>query len=106
VANTARTKRSAQLPLLKDAAIALSQRIGKTKKVVDHNVIEVDLGSLYFWISVWPLVTQCDVWTNMRDRSRKVLNMHWANDGTIGVVIFRRGDWEQVILDRARQDVH
>jgi len=32
----------------------------------------------------------------------KVLNMQWASDGAIEVVSFRRGDWEQVLLDRAK----
>ena len=106
MANTTRTKRSTQLPLLKDAAIALSEKIGVQKKISGHDLIEVDLGSLYYWISPWPLITQFDVWMNTSDNPRKVLNMHWSPDGTIGVLSFRRGDWEQVILDRARQELH
>jgi hypothetical protein len=47
-------------------------------------------------------IRNLDVWDETRGGA-KVLNMHWASDGTIEVVSFRRGDWEQVILDRAER---
>jgi len=101
MANTARTKRSVQIPLLKHAAVALAEGLGNPKKVAGKDVMEVNLGTLQFWITSWPLVTQFDVWVKTPDSGQKVLNMSWTNDGTIQVVSFRRGDWEQVLLDRA-----
>jgi hypothetical protein len=29
----------------------------------------------------------------------KMLNLHWDNDGNIEIVSFKRGDWEEEILD-------
>jgi hypothetical protein len=46
-----------------------------------------------------------DVWDETRGGA-KVLNINWASDGAIEVVSFRRGDWEQIILDRAKQMVN
>ena len=106
MANTARRKRSEQISLLKDAAVALAELLGNPKEGAGYDVVEVNLGTLEFWISSWPLVTQIDLWVKTPDSGQKVLNMSWSNDGTIQVVSFRRGDWEQTLLDRAKQTLN
>jgi hypothetical protein len=97
----ARTKRSEQIPLIKAAAIALVEKQGEPKQLAGQNVTEVDLGSLYFWISEGPHGTNLDVWDRTLGEA-KVCNLHWTHQGRTHVVTFRRGDWEQVLLDRAR----
>ena len=57
----ARTKRSEQIPLLKDAAVAIAERQGEPRRMSGSEVTEVDLGSLYFWISGWPDGTNLSV---------------------------------------------
>jgi hypothetical protein len=42
------------------------------------------------------------VWDETREGA-KVLKISWASDGAIEVVSFRRGDWEQIFLDRVKQ---
>jgi hypothetical protein len=97
----ARLKRSEQIPLLKDAAVAIAKRQGEPRRVSGSEVTEVDLGSLHFWISGWPDGTNLSVWDKMLGGA-KVLNISWSRQGAIQVTTFRRGDWEQVLLDRAR----
>jgi hypothetical protein len=101
MAPAARTKRSEQIPLVKAAAIALADKQGEPKQLVGQNVTEVDLGSLYFWITAWPYGTSLDVWDRTL-REAKVCNLHWTHQGRTEVVTFHRGEWEQVLLDRAR----
>ena len=97
-----RSKRSVQIPLLKAAAIQIAATDGKPGSVSGHELTDVDLGAVRF--SVWSLGlgTNLDVWDETRGGA-KVLNIHWAENGAIEVVSFRRGDWEQVILDRAKR---
>ena len=62
----------------------------------------MDRGTVRY--SIWPLALGTNL--DVRDETRggaKVLNISWASDGAIEVVSFRRGDWEQIILDRAKQ---
>lgn len=65
-----------------------------------HEVTEVDLGSLCFWISAGLQGTTFDVWDRTLGGA-KVLNISWSSAGEITVVSFHRGDWEQVLLGRA-----
>ena len=97
-----RSKRSVQIPLLKAAAIAIAAKNGKPGSISGHELTDVDLGTVQFSIGLLGRGTNLDVWDETRGGA-KVLNMHWASDGTIEVVSFRRGDWEQVILDRAER---
>jgi hypothetical protein len=57
----ARTKRSEQIPPLKDAAVAIAEWQGEPRRISSHEVTEVDLDSLYFWISAWPHGNNLDV---------------------------------------------
>ena len=97
-----RSKRSIQLPLLKAATIRIAAKHGKPGSVSGHELTDVDLGTVRFSIGSLGLGTNLDVWDETRGGA-KVLNMHWASDGAIEVVSFRRGNWEQVLLDRAKQ---
>jgi hypothetical protein len=97
-----RSKRSVQIPLLKAAAIGIAARHGKSGSISGHELTDVDLGTVRFSIGCLGLGTNLDVWDETR-RGAKVLNMHWAGNGAIEVVSFRRGDWEQVLLDRAKR---
>ena len=97
-----RSKRSVQLPLLKAAAVTIAAKHGKPGSLSGHELTEVDLGSVRFWISSVGLGTNLDVWDETRGGA-KVLNMHWASNGAIEVVSFRRGYWEQVLLDWAKR---
>src|SRR6266436_4283940 len=97
-----RSKRSVQIPLLKVAAIRIAARHGKPGSIFGHQVTDVDLGSVRFSIGSLGLETNLDVWDEARGGG-KILNMHWANNGAIEIVSFRRGDWEQVLLDRAKR---
>jgi hypothetical protein len=62
----------------------------------------VNLGTVLFSIGPLGLGTNLDVWDETRGGG-KVLNMHWAGNGAIEVVSFRRGHWEQVVLDQANR---
>jgi hypothetical protein len=97
-----RTKRCVQIPLLKAAAIMLAARHGKPSSIWGHELTDVDLGTVRYSIGPLALGTNLDVWDETRGGA-KVLNISWASDGAIEVVSFRRGDWEQIILDRAKQ---
>jgi hypothetical protein len=97
-----RSKRSVQLPLLKAAAVRMAARHGKPGSISGHELTDVDLGTVRFSIGSLGLGTNLDVWDETRGGA-KVLNMHWASNGAIEVVSFRRGDWEQVLLDRAKR---
>jgi hypothetical protein len=97
-----RSKRGVQIPLLKVAAILIAARHGKPGSISGHQLTDVDLGTVRFSISSLGLGMNLDVWDETRGGG-KVLNMHWASDGAIEIVSFRRGDWEQVLLDRARR---
>ena len=101
MAPAARTKRSEQIPLLKDAAVAIAERQGEPRRMSGHEVTEVDLGSLCFWLSAGLQGTTLDVWDRTLGGA-KVLNIRWSHLGRTDVVTFHRGDWEQVLLDRAR----
>jgi hypothetical protein len=97
-----RTKRCVQIPLLKAAAIKLAGRHGKPSSWGGHELTDVDLGTVRYSIGPLALGTNLDVWDETR-RGAKVLNINWASDGAIEVVSFRRGDWEQILLDRAKR---
>ena len=97
-----RTKRCVQIPLLNAAAIMLAARHGKPGSIGGHELTDVDLGTVRYSIGPLALGTNLDVWDETRGGA-KVLNISWASDGAIEVVSFRRGDWEQIILDRAKQ---
>lgn len=96
------SKRSVQIPLLKAAAIGIAARHGRPGSISGHEVTDVDLGSVRFSIGSLGLGTNLDVWDETRGGA-KVLNMNWASNGAIEIVSFRRGDWEQVLLDRAKR---
>jgi len=91
-----------QLPLLKAAAVRIAAKHGKPGSISGHELTDVDLGAVRFSISSLGLGTNLDVWDETRGGA-KVLNMHWASNGAIEVVSFRRGDWEQVLLDWAKR---
>ena len=97
-----RPKRSVQIPLLKAAAVEIARRRGKPHSVSGIASTEVDLGTVRFWITPLSFGTNLDVWDETR-RGAKVLNVNWSGDGAIQVVSFRRGEWEQVLLDRAKR---
>ena len=97
-----RSKRSVQIPLLKTAAIRIAARHGKPESISGHELTGVDLGTVRFSIGALGLGTNLDVWDETRGGA-KVLNMHWASNGAIEVVSFRRGYWEQVLLDWAKR---
>ena len=97
-----RSKRSVQIPLLKAAAIRIAAAHGKPGSVAGHELTDVNFGTVQFSIGSLGLGTNLDVWDETRGGA-KVLNMHWDGNGAIEVVSFRRGDWEQVLLDRAKQ---
>ena len=97
-----RSKRGVQIPLLKVAAIRIAARHGRPSSTSEHQLTDVDLGTVRFSISSLGLGMNLDVWDETRGGG-KVLNMHWASDGAIEIVSFRRGDGEQVLLDRARR---
>jgi hypothetical protein len=97
-----RSKRSVQIPLLKAAAIQIAATDGKPGSVSGYELTDVDVGTVRFSIYSLGLGTNLDVWDETRGGA-KVLNIHWAGNGAIEVVSFRRGDWEQVILDRAKR---
>ena len=73
----ARTKRSAQIPLLKDAALAIAERQGEPRRVSGQEVTDIDLGSLYFWIATCPQGTNLSLWDRTLGEA-KVLNFHWS----------------------------
>ena len=101
-----RTKRSVQIPLLKAAALALAKKQGETHIVSNIPVTEVKLDKLYFWLTPFgPGITNLDVWDE-NSGGAKVLNMCWSPDGIVEISSFRRGDWEDALLSRARQDLH
>ena len=97
-----RTKRSVQIPLLKAATIRIAARHGKPGSVSGHELTDVDLGTVRFSIGSLGLGTNLDVWDETRGGG-KVFNINWASNGAIEVVSFRRGEWEQVLLDRAKR---
>jgi hypothetical protein len=94
--------RSVQIPMLIVAAIRLAARHGIPGSISGHELTDVDLGTVRFSISSLGLGTNLDVWDETRGGG-KVLNLHWAGDDVVEIVSFRRGDWEQIILDRAKQ---
>jgi hypothetical protein len=98
-----RPKRSVQIPLLEAAAVEIAGRLGKPISVSGIALTEVDLGTVRFCICSLSFGTILDVWDKTR-RGAKVLNVNWSGDGAIQVVSFRRGDWEQVLLARAKRD--
>lgn len=88
-----------QIPLLKAAALTVAVKDGT---ISGHELTDVDLGTVRFSIGSLGLGTNLDVWDETRGGA-KVLNMYWDDDCAIEVVSFRRGDWEQVLLDRAKR---
>jgi len=103
-----RTKRSVQIPLLKAAILALAEREGETVMSSNFPVTEVKLPSLYFWLTPFGglgTFTNVDVWDE-NSGGNKVLNMCWGPDGAIEVVSFRRGEWENILLAKARARLH
>lgn len=97
-----RTKRCVQIPRLKAAAIMLAARHGKPTSISGHELTDVDLGTVRYSIRPLALGTNLDVWDEARGGA-KVLNTSWASDDAIEVVSFRRGDWEQILLGRAKR---
>ena len=97
-----RSKRSVQIPLLKAAALKIAVKDGKPGSISGYELTDVDLGTVRFSISSLGLGTNLDVWDETRGGA-KVLNMSWDDDGVIEVLSFRRGDWEQVLLDKAKR---
>jgi len=91
-----------QIPLLKVAAIRIAARHGIPGSISGHEVIDVDLGTVRFSIGSLGLGTNLDAWDETRGGG-KVLNLHWASDGALEIVSFRRGDWEEILLDRAKR---
>ena len=81
--------------------MAIAERQGEPRRISGHEVTEVDLGSLYFWLSGGPDGTNLSVWDRTLGGA-KVLNIRWSRQGKTDVVTFHRSDWEQVLLDRAR----
>jgi hypothetical protein len=41
-----------------------------------------------------PLENGLDIWA-----SKKVFSIEWGNDGAVNIISFRRGAWEDVLLD-------
>jgi hypothetical protein len=97
-----RSKRSVQIPLLKAAAIRIAATHGKPGSVSAHELTDVDPDTVKFSIGSLGLGTNLDVWDETRGGA-KVLNMNWDGNGAMAVVSFRRGDWEQILLDRAKR---
>jgi hypothetical protein len=77
-------------------------RHGKPGSISGHELTDVDLDTVRFSIGSLGLGTNLDVWDETRGGA-KVLNIHWDSNDAIEVVSFRRGDWEQVLLDRAKR---
>ena len=80
----------------------VSGKAWQTELLGGHELADVDLGTVRYSIGPLALGTNLDVWDEPR-RGAKVLNINWASDGAIEVVSFRRGDWEQILLDRAKR---
>jgi hypothetical protein len=68
-------------------------------------ITEVRLASLYFWLTPFGPRTNLDVWDETQGEA-KVLNMNWDPNGTIEIVSFRRGDWENALIKNARRSLH
>ena len=75
---------------------------GNPSSIWGHELTDVDLGTVRYSVGPLGLGTNLDMWDETRGGA-KVLNISWASDGTIEVVSFRRGDWEQILLDRAKR---
>ena len=105
MAEERRPKRSVQIPLLKVAALQLAERRGETIVVSNIPITEVKLTSLYFWLTPFGPRTNLDVW-DLNQGEAKVLNMSLGQDGTVEVLSFRRGDWEDVLIQQARNELH
>jgi hypothetical protein len=82
------------------AAIMLAAGHGKPGSIGGHELTDVDLGTVRYSIGPLALGTNLEVWHETRGGAN-VLNISWASNGAIEVMSFRRGDWEQIILDRA-----
>jgi hypothetical protein len=100
-----RKKRTEQLPVLKGAVFLLAQQQGRTIEASGCSVIEIALDTLLVWVTPWIGVTWVDVWDQTLGGS-KVLNMWLHTDGGIEVLNFRRGDWENVLIDAAKKHMH
>ena len=92
-------------PLLKAAAFDIAQREGRTTVVSNIPITEVKLAELYFWLAPFGPRTNLDVWDETQGEA-KVLNINWGRDDTVEIVSFRRGEWENVLIKNARQNLH
>jgi hypothetical protein len=94
---TPKSNRLADAVQLRDVAIKFVQANGAWKPFsADTRVMQFDSDSLSVWYSVFPFGFGIDIW----DASRKVFNVQW-NDTGIDIISFRRGDWENRLIDES-----
>lgn len=53
---------------------------------------------MYFWLTTLPQGQMLDVWTE-GDAGKKVLNVSWHSLSEVELTSFRRGDWEEELLN-------
>ena len=92
--------RSVRVTQLRDAAVKFAKTNGKFEPCgAGARVIQCHGESLSVFLTEFPLVLCIDIW----DHKRKVMNMR-SNDTAISVSSFRRGDWEEQLLNVADQE--
>jgi hypothetical protein len=87
--------RMAEVVQLRDAAVNLAKEKGDWK-IFGPNITvgQFDNDILSVWYSLFPHCFGIDVW----ERDRKVLNVQWTDAG-VDIVTFKRGDWENRLID-------
>src|SRR4051812_37977607 len=97
------TSRIEQAVRLMNACLELGRRQGKVKDVRGTIVVEVDLGSLWYWVTKRGNQRYIELWDRLSNE-RKMFNTWFEGDDNTStvkswsIVTFHRGTWEQVIL--------
>ncbi len=95
------TKRRREILELRDACMLLVAQIGNQREVNGMPMMEVTLGPFAIWLMPGGARRRLDVW-HASAGSTKVLDLGWSGD-KLEIASFRRGVWEQELLDLARR---
>lgn len=97
------TKRQVRAKLLRDLVVNVVSAFGERSKsgsglpYLLASVGDLEVGSVRFGQGLCEL----DVWAPHNGKHTKVLNLHCGDDGSISVVSYKRGSWEECLAQLA-----
>jgi hypothetical protein len=95
------TRRQREILALRDACMLLVAQRGNQREVNGMPTMEVTFGPFTIWLLPGGARRRLDVW-HAGAGSAKVLDLGWSGD-KLEIASFRRGAWEQELLDLARR---